>query len=231
MTLRVFIGVDPRQPLSYNVCRWSIERRASVPTQVIPLILPQLPIHRRGLTEFTYSRFLVPWLSGFKGYSIFLDADMLVRTDLNELTAWAQTQPIANVYVVKNREHFEWPSFMLFNNAACQKMTPAFIDDESNKLYDFKWAHMGVGELPPEWNHCVGYDEPRTDAKVVHYTMGIPHFPELRVCEYADEWQAERESMLYSVSWLELMGKSRHAERVVSALMGGKQQTKIEVAA
>lgn len=65
--IRVFIGYDPRQPLAYNVMQHSIARHSSVPVAITPLILDQLPITRRGLTEFTYSRFLVPALCDFKG--------------------------------------------------------------------------------------------------------------------------------------------------------------------
>ena len=52
---------------------------------VVRLQLNQLPITRRGLTEFTYSRFLVPYLSGYDGYSLFLDADMLVLADVYQI--------------------------------------------------------------------------------------------------------------------------------------------------
>ena len=76
--LNVFIGYDPRQPVAYNVLQHSIVRHASEPVAITPLILKQLPIERRGLTEFTFSRFLVPYLCGFKGMAVFLDADMVV---------------------------------------------------------------------------------------------------------------------------------------------------------
>ena len=71
----VFIGYDPRQPIAYNVAQYSVVKNASQPVSVTPLILSQLPITRRGLTEFTFSRFLVPWLTGFKGKSMFMDQD------------------------------------------------------------------------------------------------------------------------------------------------------------
>jgi hypothetical protein len=35
-----------------------------------------------------------------------------------------------------------------------------------------------IGDLPREWNHLVGYDAPRSDAKLVHYTQGMPIFEE-----------------------------------------------------
>lgn len=215
--MRVFIGIDPRQPVSYNVLQFSIIRRASKPVQVVPLVLPQLPITRRGLTDFTFSRYLPPFLCNYRGYSLFLDADMLCLGDIAELFAWVESAPTAPVYVVKNAQRFEWPSAMLFNNAMCRDLTPEYINDEATKPYSFEWARDAVGDLPAEWNHCVGYDAPKP-AKLIHYTMGVPWFPELRDCEYAPEWKAEHEAANRSVSWLELMGQSVHAPRVLESL-------------
>ena len=80
--MRVYIGIDPRQPVAFNVLQWSITRRTSRPLAIVPLVLPTLPITRTGLTDFTYSRYLVPALSGFQGISVFLDADMLLQADI-----------------------------------------------------------------------------------------------------------------------------------------------------
>lgn len=212
--MRVFIGVDPRDPVSYNVLRWSIERRATRLPQVMPLILPQLPLKRRGLTDFTFSRYLVPFLCGFNGRAVFMDSDMLCLGDVAELFDYNFVEPVA---VVKNRERFEWPSMMVFNNSACKQLTPDYINDERNNPADFSWAEAVAG-LPSEWNHCVGYDSPRNDAKLVHYTMGTPGFKERRKCEYAQEWFDERESMNFQGAWLEIHGRSLHRDKVLEEL-------------
>lgn len=73
MTNRIFIGFDHRQWCSFTALATSIIERASQPVSIIPLILGTLPIGRTGLTPFTYTRFLVPWLCGFKGTALFLD--------------------------------------------------------------------------------------------------------------------------------------------------------------
>lgn len=39
-------------------------------------------------TEFSLTRFLVPYLSGYQGFSVFMDSDMLCRCDIAELHAW-----------------------------------------------------------------------------------------------------------------------------------------------
>jgi hypothetical protein len=211
---RVFIGYDPRQPLAYNVLQHSIVRHSSEPVSITPLILSQLPIKRRGLTEFTYSRFLVPWLCGYAGHALFLDADMVVTGDISELF---NAQPMEAVSVMQQQPKFEWASAMLFNAGCCRKLTPWFIDDAANPLFDLAWAPY-VGNLAPEWNHCVGYMEPK-EAKLYHYTQGLPCFYETAGMEEDAVWNAENDLMSATVEWKELMGNSTHAKPVLQRLI------------
>lgn len=219
--MRIYIGVDPRQPVAYNVLQWSIARRASTPVAIIPLILPATPVTRIGLTDFTFTRYLVPALSGYVGTSLFLDADMLVLDDINKLSPLMDEKH--PVYVVKGEERFEWPSLMLFNNEKCKALTVDYINDENTQPQSFEWAES-IGELPKEWSFCVGYDEPKDNPSIIHYTAGIPHFPETRDCDYSAEWWSEYEAMLGNCSWLELMGDSVHAKLVISGINERKKQ-------
>lgn len=216
--IRVFIGYDPRQPLAYNVMQHSIVRNASEPVAIVPLILDQLPITRRGLTEFTYSRFLVPALCDFQGFAVFADADMVVTGDIAELIDAAKRDGEASVYVRKDQPEFEWPSVMVFDNARCRKLTPDFVQDAANSLFDFKWAEHGVGNLPSNWNHCVGYEEFNPEARLMHYTQGLPCFPETVGLPQDSTWQNEKRAMLHSVSWRDLMGTSIHAKHVLARM-------------
>lgn len=206
--LRVFIGYDSRQPLAFHVAAHSVLARATRPIAIAPLRLSQLPITRRGLTEFTYSRFLVPYLSDYTGLSLFLDSDTLCLADILELFQYALQHP-ASVHVIQGQLRFEWPSVMLFDNAQCRTLTPEYVDSNIN-LFDLSWAGS-IGSLPTAWNHLVGYDEWNPTAKLVHFTRGIPCWPETDGCEYSDEWKAERDAMLHTVSWQELLGNSVHA--------------------
>jgi hypothetical protein len=143
-----------------------------------------------------------------------MDSDMLVLGDVHELGKLVDGNH--EVYVAKHQQRFEWPSLMVFDNALCQKLTPEYIDDENTKPSTFEWAE-NVGDIPQEWNFCVGYEE-KAPAKLVHFTQGVPHFAEVRGCDYAEEWQEEFKSMNASCSWIELMGKSVHAEGVLKKL-------------
>lgn len=212
----IFVGFDPRQPLAYNVLQYSIHERASKPVSVVPLMLRQLPIKRRGLTDFTFSRFLVPYLSEFKGCSIFMDADIVVNGDINEL--FDQFDSDSSLQVMKNQAKFEWASVMMFNNEKCKKLTPEFIDDTQNSLLDMNWADK-IGSFSDEWNHCVGYAESNLSAKLFHFTQGVPVWEEVRGLPEDQIWDAAHAKLNSTVDWKTLMGKSVHARQVISRII------------
>lgn len=207
--LRVFIGYDPRQPVAYNVCAHSIMRHASVPVSVTALHLKHLPIKRRGLTEFTFSRFLVPYLAGFQGRALFLDQDMVVTGDVKELF---DHPDMSAVCVVQDQERFEWPSAMLFNASCCRILTPEFVDNEKNLLFDLKWAPY-VGHMPKRWNQILGYGQPDPEARLWHFTRGVPVWPETQGLPEDEIWFKELEVMNHTCEYKDLMAHSIHHTR------------------
>lgn len=209
--LKIFIGFDYRQAITYNVCRFSIERRSSVPVSITPLILDQLPLKRKGLTDFSFSRFLVPYLCGYKGWALFLDADMLCLGDIKSI--FDHADPKYAAMVSKNEKTFEWASLILFNNEHPSNsiLTPDYIETAEG-LHGLKWLAMDqVGNLPPEWNHLVGYDKHNPEAKMIHFTQGIPIFTETEGSPFKTEWMAEAKAMNTVSPWQEIMGRSVHA--------------------
>jgi hypothetical protein len=220
--LQVFIGYDPRQDDSYNVSQHSILIRTLKPVAIVPLVIETLPIKRQGLTPFTWSRFLVPYLSGYKGISIFLDADILLQHDINELNEevkkLASDGVVPAVSVVKGMHKFEWASMMVFNcehpdNAV---LTPEYIEKTNDRLHLISWTES-IGEISSEWNHLVGYDKPWQQSsekkiKLIHYTQGVPAWVETADCEFSAEWEKELMYMNSSIGWVDLMGKSVHAK-------------------
>lgn len=216
--LRVFIGADSRQPLAYQVAAHSIARHSSMPVSITPLILDQLPLKRRGLTEFTFSRYLVPDLCGYRYGALFVDADILCMGDIAELPwdgieAGEAVSVVPHDSVIKNGKRvdirFERPSVMLFNCSDCHALNLDLIENGTPQKLE-TWAGE-VGELPPEWNYLVGYNT-GGGAKIAHFTQGIPVFPETCNDEYAAEYRAEIERMNSTVSWAEIMGSSVHAK-------------------
>ena len=133
---------------------------------------------------------------------------MIVQCDIHELFDLADENAVK---IVKKKERFEWPALVLFNNSLCTELSPELIEKGSPQ--NFEWG--SVGELPDEYHHLVGYDEPRDDAKILHYTAGIPEFPEVHGLGYEREWLLEKQIALRSPSWFELLGKSKHAQKVL----------------
>ena len=216
----VFIGFDEREAVAFSVLSHSIHSRATQPVAVTPLMLSELKNvftrerHSLQSTDFSFSRFLTPYLSRYSGWSVFMDCDMLMLEDITQL--WALRDERYAVMVVKHHhvpketqkflgmpqsryEKKNWSSVMLFNNARCGALTPEYVNTASGlDLHQFKWLRSDdeIGELPKRWNHLVGYDAPTRDAALVHYTLGGPYFAEYSNCEYAEEWQAEKARML-----------------------------------
>lgn len=219
--LKVFIGYDHRQPIAFNVAAQSIYMRSSKPVSITPLVIEQLPIKRTGLTPFTWSRFLVPWLCDFHGWAVFVDADVLVRKDISELFDLAEDKYA--VMAVTGEWHFEWASMMLFNcgHPENRQLTPEHIEN-AQKLHGLQWTSR-IGELPAEWNHIVLYDEPKPDPALVHYTGGVPIFPETVGAEFTDEYHADAKFLVAAQPWEVLMGPSVHKERVLNAQAANRQ--------
>lgn len=208
--LRVFIGYDSRQPVAFHVAAHSVIRRSSTHTAVTPLCLFSLPITRRGLTEFTYTRFLVPFLSDYTGISIFMDSDILCLGDVAELLAYPLAYPEIPVFVVHHPDRpYEDSSIMVFNNALCRILTSAYVEDTNHALFDLRWAGQ-PGLLPKSWNHLIDYDTPNPSAKLLHYTKGIPIWPQTNTCDRESDWHQEFRHMISTCSFDELMGKSVH---------------------
>ncbi len=217
--LSIFIGYDPRQPVSYNVLQHSIAIRASRPVAITPLIIDQLPITRRGLTNFTYTRFLVPWLCDFQGSALYLDLDMLALADIAELF---DLMDGSAVMVSKNRLKYEWASVMLFNcgHPDNRRLTPDYVSEAEN-LHQISWTRS-IGTLPGEWNHLVMYD-PAGPAKLVHFTAGIPLYPETKELGYAKEWLDDATRATTARPWESIMGNSVHAAHVKQYLQARGQ--------
>lgn len=216
--MKIFIGTDPRQPVAWVVLANSIARHSSIPIEITPLVLKQLPLKRRGLTEFTYSRFLVPWLCKFQGRALFLDADMVVTGDIAELANDGMDLK-SSVRVMQDQLRFEWASAMLFNCGNCQLLTPDYVENKANAMFDLSWADHGVGTFDPDWNFCAGYKEAKGTEKLYHFTKGIPIWPETKGENGTPQdpiWMKEAKIALSSVSYADLMGTSVHAVKKAS---------------
>ena len=221
--IRIFIGYDRREAGANAVLAHSLNRRSSEALAITPVALDSLKkmgLYRRetnalASTDFSFSRFLAPYLCDFQGWAIFMDNDILALDDIAKL--WALRDDRYAVQVVKHNhvpkegvkfldkvqtkyEKKNWSSVMLLNCAKCTALTPDYVNTASGlELHQFKWLAGDelIGGLPNRWNHLVNYDPPNADAALVHFTLGGPYFNEYADCEFAKEWRAERDDMLH----------------------------------
>jgi hypothetical protein len=210
--LNVFIGYDEVEAVAFHSLVQSIIDKTTVPISITPIKLSMLPMYTRKRNphqsnEFSFTRFLVPHLCNYKGHGVFMDCDMMIRTDLDEL--WDLMDDTKSVQVVKHdytpstRTKFlgtiqyayprkNWSSFMLFNcsHHDCHNLTVEAVNNAPpDYLHQMKWTtDEAIGELSVDWNHLVGEYEPNPDAKNVHWTLGGPWFNGYRTVEFAEEW-------------------------------------------
>ena len=206
----IFIGYDEGEKIAYHMLAESIRRNSSQPVSITPLCLSNLPEFTREKqenqsTDFAFSRFMIPHLRNYQGFSIFMDCDMMFRSDIAEL--WSRRNMIYSVMCCKHdyepkedkfrgakNEKFEkknWSSMMIMNNSLCSKLTPDYVNTATGlELHQFKWLPNddAIGSLPLEWNWLVGEYDYNPDAKNVHWTLGGPYFYDYQESDYANEW-------------------------------------------
>lgn len=159
-------------------------------------------------TAFANSRFLVPHLAK-SGWALFLDCDILVRADPNEL--FDSLDPRYAVYCVKHDYQPKagvkmdsqlqttygrklWSSFCVFNvdHPANKALTLEMVNRLPGRdLHAFNWlADEDIGELGEEWNWIPGYSSSDIEPKACHFTEGGPWFSRYADLPFADEWRA-----------------------------------------
>jgi len=222
--MKIFVGYDIREDIAYQVCEHSIHKHQSQ-AEVVPL--KQIELRNKGIytrevdalssTEFTFTRFLVPYLAGYQGWAVFADCDFLFVEDVKKL--FDQADDRYAVMVVKHdytpKEGIKmdgckqlpyprknWSSMILWNcgHASNQQVTPDLVNSQTGQyLHRFQWLDDAeIGNLDPEWNWLAGwYQEPQDGTpKAIHYTEGGPWFKEYRQCEYHEVWKQNLREML-----------------------------------
>lgn len=215
--IHLFCGYDARESIGWHVFVHSVLRRTSQPVAIHRLDACGLP---QGTNAFTMSRFLVPWLMGYRGHAIFADAsDMLCLGDIAQLDSLFDdrkaVQVVKHDYQTRNPRKYigtsmesenvdyerkNWASLMIVN---CEHEFWTDADaahlERGRKLDVLQLGGAGgniVGSLPTYWNCLADEGQPVEGAQILHWTAGIPGFKHYANAPGADLWREELRDMM-----------------------------------
>ncbi len=221
----VWIGYDSRMALAFAVAKYSL-RCFDKYVPVHGLVLSDLinrgyysrPTERRAhqlwdtisdapmSTEFSISRFLVPFLAK-TGLALFCDSDVIFLANVSRLFELADGSKA--VYCIKHKHDPDevikmdgqiqtryprknWSSVMLFDcdHPANQELTLDLVNTLPGRdLHRFCWLNdEEIGELPQEWNYLVGHSMANEPPNIVHFTDGLPDMEGCENQKYAKLW-------------------------------------------
>jgi hypothetical protein len=191
-TIRIYVGVDRSQLLAVPVLEYSIKRHTTAKVEVIPMLdlpVPTPEDPRNGQrTGFSFSRFCIPKLAGYRGKAIYMDADMLVFRDIREL--WNIPFDGAKVIIQKEVKFEEETTAKVGAPAKRKKQCAVMLLDCGRLDWDIERivARMDRGEfdyerlmydlcvlgedeikygVPFEWNSLEHWDP---ETRLIHYT-------------------------------------------------------------
>ena len=212
MPPRLYAGFDPREAAGFHAFTQSL-----VETSPGVGITPIGGEQGDGTNNFTYARFSIMELCNWSGWAIFVDgSDMLLREDITKL--WELRDKKYAVMVVKhdyqtkhpkkyigtdmeaenkdyNRKN--WSSVMLINCGHIEHfknrhgIREAIKGNDGAFLHRFAWLDDElIGDLPEEWNWLADEFGENENAKLLHWTAGIPGFYHYHHAPHAEEWRA-----------------------------------------
>ena len=231
-TLPIYIGYEEREHDAYEVCKFSIEyqnrRRKETGTwawddhpDIIQLRSKSIPEYNRNhgepqSTDFTFTRFMVPHLSEYKGWSFFVDCDFLFLADPGMLIenfddskavyccqhpGYIPNSQIKMDGIPQHRAYRKnWASFIAFNNAHPSNaiLTPEYVNNHRPGLdfHQLRWLKdEEIGSIPLEWN-CLDDYYHLEHPKAIHYTDGGPWFDDYQDTFYGDLWKEAEHNLV-----------------------------------
>lgn len=210
----IYAGYDAREAIGYHVFAQSLID-TSPGVGILPLV--NLAPQGDGSNAFTYSRFAIPELQR-SGPALYVDgSDMLLRVDVQELLDLFD--PRYAVQVVKHdyktrypRKYVgtpmecdnhdyprkNWSSVILWNCDHPANRQRDLFERDGAYLHRFGWLEdHEIGALPKEWNWLADEYGANLDAKLLHWTTGIPGLLRYyRNAPHAGEWLAVRDRVL-----------------------------------
>ena len=225
----VYAGFDPREEVGYHTFSSSLIHTSSEPVSIIPLHQGLMGKFydagdRDGTNSFIYLRFLIPYLQRYTGFAIFMDgADMILKSDIVELwnmrDEYKAVQVVKHDYRTKNPRKYigtameadnrdyprkNWSSVMILNcgHPAWNSVTPESVKTHTgNYLHRFQFIPDNhIGELPISWNWMPQEHGDNPEAKLIHYTAGVPGFPAHKNGPMVEPWFDALERVNFAIS-------------------------------
>lgn len=180
--VRVYVGSQEAQLVPVKVLEYSIRKHTELAVEVFPLhhahIGFPLPrdVRNRPRTPFSFQRFYIPQLAGYRGRAIYLDSDMQVFRDIREiwslpfdgadlLSAWELAEsgrcPQFSVMLL-NCEALRWDLDEIVSRLDRGELTYETL------MYEMKVARHIRAAIDPTWNSLERYEPGRTS--LLHYT-------------------------------------------------------------
>jgi hypothetical protein len=182
MPVRIYVGSQEAQMLAVRVLEFSIREHTQATVEVYPLhqARVEFPLPKdatnRPRTPFSFQRFYIPSLNGFRGRAIYLDSDMQVFRDILEL--WDLPFDGADLLAAREPgESSRRPQFsvMLLNCDELKWNLPDIVAalDRGELTYETLMYDMAVARsvraaIDPSWNSLEHYVPGETG--LLHYT-------------------------------------------------------------
>ena len=214
----IYIGYDSKEPIASDVCEFSINKNSSDSFNINHIKLNEVKkkniywreTDKLGSTEFTFTRFLVPYLQNYNGWALFCDSDFLWFDDVNKLFSIADDKYaimcVHHDYKPTNKKkkllssqqiypRKNWSSLVLWNcsHPSNKKVTPDLVNTETGKyMHRFGWLKdEEIGKISHEWNWLIGWYKEPVDGKpkALHFTEGGPWLGgDFQKKEYSEQW-------------------------------------------
>lgn len=191
--IRVFIGTDRSQYLATRVLTHSLRKHSFQDIAVEPLDSIEIPepkdVRQSQRTGFSFARWAIPEVCDYKGKAIYLDADMLVFTDIQKLWTTEMGNAIISLVDGRNAQYCSRgiklnkneSSVMLLN---CEKAKWNLKDLVKGLDGEYTYKEMMSDlcfldeqhinrDIPRSWNSMDYWDE---SVDLIHYT-NVPTQP------------------------------------------------------
>lgn len=232
--IRVYVGVDRSQLLAVPVLEYSIKRHTTAKVEVIPMLDLPVPVPadpRNGQrTGFSFSRFCIPKLSGYKGKAIYMDADMLVFRDIREL--WDIPFDGAKIVIQQEVKFAEESTQKVGAPKVRKKQCAVMLLDCDRLDWDVETIVAGMDEGKYDYDQLMSelaiLDEEHVKYGVPFEWNSLEHWdPETRLIHYTDVYTQPWSACGNKFAWLWL----REVRRMLSegALTEAEIQKEIQL--